>query len=84
VPEWLRVAQGKLREAWDGNRETAMTWDTRVNRYFKDGFEFLARFDRVFCSADAQVVLYSLVGDCKVDGGCLSDHYGILVEFQNQ
>jgi endonuclease/exonuclease/phosphatase family metal-dependent hydrolase len=53
------------------------TWDSFVNKYHSESFEFRSCFDRVFLSKSWDIADYRLVGKSKFGGTFLSDHFGI-------
>lgn len=67
-----------------GSKEDKFTWNSRVNKYANTGFEYTARYDRVFVRGFG-VKAFGLIGDKPVSentGHFISDHYGITVELE--
>lgn len=58
------------------------TWDSFKNRYYENGMNFKARFDRIFCK-DLSVSSFCLVGNIPIHNSYASDHFGLFgrVEF---
>lgn len=64
------------------DKSQKFTWDSRINRYNKNSFEFIARFDRVFVR-NLEVKSFKLIANTPVSENkhhYISDHFGILVE----
>lgn len=74
----------RLKDAWvstGSDVKAKFTWDSRVNKYFQEGFAFVCRFDRIFVSDNVKCANYKLIGNVPFRGGFLSDHYGLALEF---
>jgi len=54
------------------------TWNSHINRYHLNGFEFISRFDRAYMRG-LHCKAFDLVANTKSDGAFLSDHFGILL-----
>jgi len=70
-----------LADAWKqsgGCLDTEYTWNSRINRYHKDGFEFVCRFDRAYLR-ETTCTDFNLISNTKKEGAFLSDHFGILL-----
>lgn len=68
-------------DAWKqvgSNYEDKFTWNSRINHYHENGFEFTARFDRAYIKG-VNCSSFSLIGNEKDNGAYLSDHFGIMI-----
>jgi len=69
-----------------GHKDTKLTWNSKINKYHQDGFEFVARFDRIYVGGGAaKVATFGLVADTPVEGRqghFLSDHFGLVCDLE--
>jgi len=74
-----------LSDAWEVSgkpAESRFTWDSKRNKYHRNCFEFLCRFDRIFTFPEIKPDRFHLVGDEPFHGTkdhFISDHYGLFV-----
>ena len=64
--------------------EFKYTWDSRVNLYREDAFQFVCRFDRIFLSNE-RVGTFKLIGNHPASENpnhFISDHFGISAEIE--
>ena len=64
------------------NKTEKHTWDSKINKYREEAFQFVCRFDRVFLRKFTPLN-FKLIGNRPVSenpGHFLSDHFGIVVE----
>jgi endonuclease/exonuclease/phosphatase family metal-dependent hydrolase len=80
---------GGLTDAWKvsgSSPEQKMTWNSFVNKYHANGFEFTARYDRIYTHGPAvHVENFGLVGSEPIgdsESHYLSDHFGIVCELR--
>eukprot|EP00037_Helgoeca_nana_P025878 m.287380 g.287380 ORF g.287380 m.287380 type:complete len:98 (-) comp27073_c0_seq10:337-630(-) len=80
---------GGLTDAWKvsgSSPEQKMTWNSFVNKYHAEGFEFTARYDRIYTHGPAvHVENFALVGSQPIgdrESHYLSDHFGIVCELR--
>ena len=80
----VRSPETKYITALGWNDATAprdFTWNSTINHYHKDGFEFVCRFDRILYHK-LNRPSYQLIGNRPVDDQYyLSDHFGLLARF---
>ena len=73
-----------------GNNEDAtkkFTWNSRINKFHRDGYAFTCRFDRCYVRGSELIARsFDLIGNTPVSGAAgdagdyLSDHFGIVVK----
>ena len=83
-----KAKAGGMADAWveaGSDPKTKFTWDSRTNLFHEGGFAFTAQFDRVFTLGGAlKARSFRLVGSepaSAAPGHFLSDHFGIVAEF---
>lgn len=73
-----------LDDAWKllgSSKTTEYTWNSRINHYHTDGYQFTCRFDRAYVRAVTCTAfsLFANVPEADTDGVYLSDHFGIML-----
>ena len=79
IDAWKASPSGPIKYA------SKFTWDSFVNIYHEDGFQYRARYDRCYYRGEdiLGVNKFDLVGNSPVEnrkGDYLSDHFGMVVE----
>lgn len=82
-------AMWKYEHKDSGNDASSFTVDAYDNAYFRDQYQYRARYDRFYRSRNIATVDYQVILTKKFPdlvgtsnrSGCLSDHYGIYGEF---
>ncbi len=68
----------------DKSKENQYTWDSRINLYHEEAFQFVCRFDRIFLK-NAKVIDFKLIGNKPVSENLnhfISDHFGISAKIE--
>ena len=68
----------------DKSKENQYTWDSRINLYREEAFQFVCRFDRIFLR-NAKIKDFKLIGNTPASENpnhFLSDHFGISAEIE--
>jgi endonuclease/exonuclease/phosphatase family metal-dependent hydrolase len=79
IDAWKASPPGPIKYA------SKFTWDSFINKYHEDGFQYRARYDRCYYRGEdiVRVNKFDLIGNVPVHnrpGDYLSDHFGMLVE----
>lgn len=86
----LQDGGGRWMDAWKASPPgpikyaSKFTWDSFVNKYHEDGFQYRARYDRCYYRGEdiVGVEKFDLIGNRPVEdrpGEYLSDHFGMVV-----
>lgn len=68
----------------DKSKENQYTWDSRINLYHEEAFQFVCRFDRIFLK-NTKIVDFKLIGNKPVSENpnhFISDHFGISAKVE--
>lgn len=81
IDAWKASPSGPIKYA------SKFTWDSFVNIYHEDGFQYRARYDRCYYRGEdiLGVNKFDLIGNSPVEnrkGDYLSDHFGMVVELR--
>ena len=84
--EDINIENSGLIDAWKSagaNSDSKFSWNTFTNKYYEDGFQYRARYDRCYIRGDVfSVREFGLIGNHPVEnrsGDYLSDHFGLSV-----